>query len=967
MNLGFLRKVLPKEGDADCYFGFSLLGKSDPRTERFARVEDLYRHGLEQSSRGREAYFAVAGFGPGPRRTADNALKFRAVYLDIDCGDKPSARYPDMEQGILALAAFVKASGLPEPIVACSGAGLHVYWPFDRTLDRAEWYRLAVALKSATSAPPLVADPSRGAEASTVLRVPGTYNYNYVKGGGKPLPVTVMRDGDPTDPDVLGRLLEAYAGGPGGSHPPRVPAQVPEPELPGFLSYYCEGRRDRDPIEALRECAQLRAAGRPKASRNSWFLMLAVMRHCRGGREAAHQISAYDKARYDPATLDRQFDSAGTFGPVRCETFMRENPAPCRGCKWEGRVATPLSAARAASAGPVKAEDTLPEGVVPYRDDEFKVVPGRGLFYQAASTDPNEPRPRSIKINDNEFYVREILADTGALQERRFLRMTVRAAGKPYRDVLMDLSADFKGPGLGTWLANHGLFPLRTRYMKLMGEFMGSYLASIQNRANVKERKSHFGWANRLDRRTGKSEEGLVVGARMYFGRARPETVMLDQRCAAIAEREYRQAGDLETWKIMPRLYGELDQKEAQLYMCASFAAPFMRTGVGTAKNLVMNIWDEVGGKGKTTLLQAVNSVWGHPADLTCAKSDTMSARYQMLSARRNLPFCMDELTNMGAADVSSLLFDIANGREKRKSNTSGSGLLETGQWETITLLTSNRSIYELMREISGQTTAESMRVLELPCKFESFAGTDRGRDIEARIEIIAENYGHAGPAFVNDCLAEPGASESIADAARTYDRRVRSMASERFWSYGLGIILAAGRKAVALGYLDYDMDSLERWTEARLLPQLRGLVQESVQPSMTLLASYFNANVDKTLVVEDAAPPPPTGNAGEDAFARTAFAKRMPLHELRIRHEMRQGTVYADASHFGTWCGRQRLSSTAILDYLEAMGIWDGALCTKVLGEHVDLLTQTGVQCYRFELDASILGMLDGKRNVQD
>jgi hypothetical protein len=424
---------------------------------------------------------------------------------------------------------------------------------------------------------------------------------------------------------------------------------------------------------------------------------------------------------------------------------------------------------------------------------------------------------------------------------------------------------------------------------------------------------------------------------------------VLSEKCERLATREYVQAGDLETWKLIPEMYKTLDQKEAQLYMCASFAAPFMRLGVGTAKNLILNIWDPRGGKGKSTLLQAVNSVWGHPSNLTSSKSDTLSARFQVLAARKNLPFCMDELTTMQDNDLSPMLFDIANGQEKRKSNRTGTNLIETGTWETITFLTSNRSIYELMQDHSAQTTAESMRVVEVPCGFKNYSGTELGAYIEDCIYLMKENYGLAGPSFIAECMAIPNLFESVAEEARAWDQSYRYQTQERFWSYGLGLILAVGRLAVKMGYLNYDMDALERWVVGPLLTKLRLQVHQNEVPALSLFGEYLGDNIGSSLVVESAPGKKPAPD--EVPSLMSTYVKHWPIHDFAIRLELEERLLYITPSHFANWCKKKRISASSILEFLRLAGAWDGRKVHYDMGAGVESLPTTRTLCYCFHM----------------
>ena len=141
-----------------------------------------------------------------------------------------------------------------------------------------------------------------------------------------------------------------------------------------------------------------------------------------------------------------------------------------------------------------------------------------------------------------------------------------------------------------------------------------------------------------------------------------------------------------------------------------------MPLGINTATNVAYNFYDTVGGKGKTSLLYALASVWGDPTSLPLGRTDTIAAKYQQYSVYHNLPILIDEITGMKAEDMANMLYDLVNGREKNRSNRSGTELQRGGSWQTITVSTSNQSVYEMLKTFREQTLATSMRVIEMRC-----------------------------------------------------------------------------------------------------------------------------------------------------------------------------------------------------------------------------------------------------------
>ncbi|MDR1872003.1 MAG: DUF927 domain-containing protein [Deltaproteobacteria bacterium] len=667
------------------------------------------------------------------------------------------------------------------------------------------------------------------------------------------------------------------------------------------------------------------------------------MKFCKEGKEVAHVISQRDASRYNARELDRQFASVGIAGPPRCATFQGENPVPCADCPWLGQVNSPIEI-------PGKLIPTLESKLIPFENEDFRVIPGEGLFhihYPETRRNQQQREPVIYKINRNEFYITEVQADTEGIQEKLYIQLKVRSPGQAPRSVYFSVDEHYGQFNFPKWLANHRLLPIKRKYNDLMSDFMSSYIERLQDNVTC-EQKSHFGWSSYYDSKIGDKVDSFVVGTSMLTPDGETK-VALNPKCRVMADREFQVKGDLEAWKVIPDMYKTLDQKEAQLFMCGSFAAPFMRYGLGTAKNLILSMWDAKGGKGKSTLLQAINSVWGHPINMSCSKNDTMSARFQVLSARKNLPFCLDELTTMKEDDLSPLLFDIANGQERRKSGRSGDVLLSTGDWSTITFVTSNRSIYELMRAQSSQTTAESMRVVELPCAFRNYAGTELGGYIEDCLWLLHNNYGLAGPAFMAECFKNPQYFEEVAAEARAWDAVQRQTSEERFWSYGLGTILAVGRLAVRLGYLNYDMDALESWVVKTLFPEIRHKISDGLKSAVNLLGEYYTSNINKVLVVTAAERT--TEIRPHMSIQMDTYVKRYPANSLAMRLEIDTQTLYVRLNSISEWCINQRVSWSEMKTQLVNENIWDGKTSQINLAKDVETLGRVSVCCLKLDL----------------
>ena len=115
----FLSAVLPplSEGEHYCNWG----NKKEQVRQRFATsVEQLCAQADQLQAAEFNSFFALAKFGPKYNgRYATNALALKSFFIDLDCGEgKP---YPTLNDGLAALKAFCKTTGLPKPSIVQSG------------------------------------------------------------------------------------------------------------------------------------------------------------------------------------------------------------------------------------------------------------------------------------------------------------------------------------------------------------------------------------------------------------------------------------------------------------------------------------------------------------------------------------------------------------------------------------------------------------------------------------------------------------------------------------------------------------------------------------------------------------------------------------------------------------------------------------------------------------------------------
>lgn len=138
----------------------------DTNAEALAFAKDAIR-------REQNCFFGLHLFDKA-NRTGKNAAGCRVFYLDIDVG-KPGA-YQTKEEALIGIDAFVKDTGLKEPVIVDSGNGYHCYWLLDALLSEDDWSASAKRLKALCESQGLKAD-NVTKDKARVLRVPESINY----------------------------------------------------------------------------------------------------------------------------------------------------------------------------------------------------------------------------------------------------------------------------------------------------------------------------------------------------------------------------------------------------------------------------------------------------------------------------------------------------------------------------------------------------------------------------------------------------------------------------------------------------------------------------------------------------------------------------------------------------------------------------------------------------------------------
>lgn len=882
----------------------------------------------------RNVFFGVAKFKSDANRSKDNVSALRALWLDIDCGEakaQPNEKtgrpdgYIDQIAGSAALQKFIALTGLPKPTTVSSGRGLHVYWALDRDVTREEWEPVAERLRDLCHTHDFYVDPAVF-EAARILRVPGTLNFK----DDPPKPVEVWECGEPVSFDEVKQTLGVKRSAP---KPQWQPSELGKSMRESVQFSFKKIMRRSMKGEG---CAQLVHAyeNRTTIDYYEWFHAISVAAMCKDADEAVHLLSDGHPG-YDPAVLDAKV--ATIKGATSCAKFEGKNPDLCKGCKWKGQILGPKHLGRVvpeAKSNVVEAVVETPEGPkaetfqIPEYPFPYYRGEGGGIWRKPPKDAEAEVEPLCVYPYD--FYVLKRMRDL-KMGEVIVFRRHLPQDG--VEDFMVPLNEVTSKDTLRKAISTHSIVCGGKTFEPMMDYLLRSIMR-LQGEQRMETMRNQFGWAD--------NDSKFIIGDQEISA----EGTLYSPPSATTANlaKHMGPVGDMQKWKEVWSLYGRPGMEAHAFAALSAFGAPLLRflKQTGAAINLI----SPDSGTGKTTIMRMAMSVYGHPTELIAKKSDTLNAKMQWLAIMRNLPFCVDEITNMSADDFSDLVYGISQGKGKERMTAGGNELrVNETTWQTISLCTSNSSFYEKLSGRKNTPDGEMMRLIEYRVQNTHAVGTEEGKEMFDK--QLMDNYGHAGPIFVSYLLKNmEEASEACLTLQARLDRELQLTQKERFWSAGVAANLTAGFIAKMLGLIDWDMNRIYQWACGMIL-NLREEVEPPATSATQIVGDFINRYTQNVLVVNDVV----------DMRSNLPLKPVLePRGELLIRYEPDTKKLFIVAKRFKEYCVTYQIDYKETLNRLKAEGVYLKG-DTKRMGKGMKL-SGAGVQALIF--DTATPGFLD-------
>jgi Family of unknown function (DUF5906) len=286
-----------------------------------------------------DVYFSAGTFAPGDARKAENARRFKSVFIDLDCEPDKANKYQSKAVALRAGGGFSKLTGLHPTHIVDSGRGIHFYYALTESVDASTYKGLSARVLALANREGLMIDPAVMDDAARIMRLPGTVNSK------NDAPCVAYRR-----PRALYTLAEIEA---------LLPEAAPSARDMSVNADVTSSGKEFPPSDLAKVVAECPAMAEIAAVKGDvpepqWRAMLGLVKHVANGENWAHELSS-GYPSYDPDETKRKID-AWAAGPTTCAEFSKHTKA-CDGCAHKGKITSPIVLGRAA---PTLAEVAAP-------------------------------------------------------------------------------------------------------------------------------------------------------------------------------------------------------------------------------------------------------------------------------------------------------------------------------------------------------------------------------------------------------------------------------------------------------------------------------------------------------------------------------------------------------------------------------------------------------------------------------
>jgi len=642
-----------------------------------------------------------------------------------------------------------------------------------------------------------------------------------------------------------------------------------------------------------------------------WRGMLGIVKHCTEGEELAHEWSD-GHPDYKRADTQHKLERWGA-SPTTCSYFRTAAGSQCAGC--ERNVSSPIllgytdTVEAPAVAGDVVNADSGEDSP----STEPAKIPNwpKGFTYNAfglqAAIKDAEGAIHWVTFCSTLIYVeKRVRAEDGIwhLSIRHFTR------DKVWRVFLMPCEYIGSQTGIAGFLASHEVFITGKFGVQHMKDFMREYALALQEGSIEQVTYGQLGWAD--------EDSSFILGnQRIRAGGV--DTILHGDRLAhAKWDGDLGTAGSIERWvHLVNEIYNRPGAEPYQFALAAAFAAPLVSiTGVGNWNGIPVALTGKTG-LGKSTICKVGVSIYGNPDKLfiEAGRGATYHALIARVGLARHLPLVFDEVTRRDPKEVQDLLFALSNGKNRERVMRSGVLADPGDKWQTITYITSNDNLAEILSSYDKAQAGEASQIRLFEIALESDLNERIWQNFNA-VELIEhqllKNYGLIGREWLRYIIEHRDKlQEEIRKVRTKYNPNNQEETRERFYRDLIATVAVALKHIIRLGWANFDLLSVIKWARQNVI-RLRTQRIDANTPED--LISQFIASLHGGIIMtrhfKD-------GRNRENIEAPMQDLRQAPVARMAIDDKV----FLVTRKCLQEWCVKNKVSASSMLDELMGRG----------------------------------------------
>jgi len=667
--------------------------------------------------------------------------------------------------------------------------------------------------------------------------------------------------------------------------------------------------------------------------------------HCDDGRDLAHEWSA-GYAGYTPDETTERLERAAQFGPTTCAKFASLDAGGCVGCKYSGRITSPIQLGRNSQPGSGTGGAALQvEGAGGSNGLGFAETDGgaAGADQRAGHADKGVgaevlPVPPADFVYDAQGRLSHATgAKNGGIsydlvcasplylkaiqtletdRDRVGLVFRAKRPREAWRDVVVTPRKAL-GRDSATELADRGV---TIHDGELWRKYVRNAMDFWERENDVETRYDQFGWKD--------GETAFLVGKRLYTPtavEAATGSPTLEQRAQYLSI-QGKKGASLERWqKAANKLFAAGLEHQSLAVLCG-FAAPLMRFHAEGEGGAIVSFVSDRTASGKTTALEAAASIWGQHKGLKLDETDTRVAKGLKLGVLGNLPCTFDELHERDPEMIRQFVLIFTNGTDKDRGTLEGELKANKAEWQTILLTASNASLVDILSNMNA-SDAPAARILEFTTELPPHVQKEDFEEIRRELNF---NHGFAGDEYMKK-LVQPEIVAWIRANIPMWSAMIREAAGltekHRFWVRLVVSIIAAGKIVEGMGLLEFSMDRITRWLidyVSQGAASIRGASPNDAASALSAALSEFYLD---TLIVPN-----------EYKHGHRSAILRAPSRQLLVRYEVENKRLFLSETALKKWLVKSGVNARHFFDTLKKQGVVLGEVRKVTLGAGTDL-----------------------------